>query len=59
MERIVKSKHTADEFIKIMQRMSSYTSQSTPLHPQLRPARRVREAKGDAQNQAQQKQAAF
>jgi len=59
VERIAKSKHTQDEFVQIIQRMSRYANQSTPLHPQLRKATRMREARGDALLEAQQKQAAF
>ena len=59
VERIMKSKHNEDEFLKVIQRMALYANQSTPLHPQVRKARRVREAKGDVLLQNQQRQAAY
>jgi streptogramin lyase len=59
VERIMKSKHNEDEFLKVIQRMALYANQSTPLHPQVRKARRVRETKGDVLLQNQQRQAAY
>lgn len=59
LERIAKSKHTADEFVQIIQRMGRYANQSTPIHPQLRKAQRQREARGDALAQTQLKQATY
>lgn len=35
LERIVRSTHTADEFLQVIQRMSLYSQGSTPAHPQL------------------------
>ena len=34
LERIVKSTHTADEFLQIFKRMAGYYPGSTPIHPQ-------------------------
>jgi streptogramin lyase len=52
VERIVKSNHDAASFVQVMQRMSSYANQSTPLHPQRRIAQRMLEERGDAQQAA-------
>ena len=38
LERIVRSKHDAAEWVKVQQRMLTYTNSSFPLHPQKRPA---------------------
>lgn len=35
VERIMRSNHSADEFVQIFQRMSLYAPGSTPLHPQM------------------------
>ena len=35
IERIMRSNHSADEFVQIFQRMSLYAPGSTPLHPQM------------------------
>ncbi len=40
VERIAKSKYTADEFVQALSRMATYANMSTPLHPQVRVADR-------------------
>jgi virginiamycin B lyase len=60
VERIVRSSYDADGFAQqILPRMAGYANQSTPLHPQRRMAQRLLEERGDAQKQAQAKQAEF
>ncbi|HEY3916282.1 MAG TPA: carboxypeptidase regulatory-like domain-containing protein [Stellaceae bacterium] len=41
IERIVRSTHSADEFMPLLTRMANYANNSTPLHPQLRVAKRT------------------
>ena len=56
LERIVKSSYDADGFMQVLTRMGGYSSQSTPLKPQLRPAVRVRPSDpADRLQQAQQR----
>jgi streptogramin lyase len=59
LERILRSKHTPDEFMKVMERMGNYANQSFPLHPQLRKAQRMLEERGDALAKTRQRQAEF
>ena len=47
LERVVKSRHSADEFMLVLPRMQSYVNQSIPAHPQLRRAERLMEERGD------------
>jgi virginiamycin B lyase len=58
-ERIVKSGHDTDEFLKVIERMGGYVNQSFPLHPQRRLAERMREEHGELRQKARQKQAEF
>jgi virginiamycin B lyase len=44
VERIVRSTHTADEFVQVLNRMANYANNSTPLHPQKRVAQRTPKA---------------
>ena len=44
LERIVRSTHSADDFMALLTRMSNYANNSTPLHPQLRVAKRTPKA---------------
>jgi virginiamycin B lyase len=44
VERIVRSTHTADEFVHVLSRMANYANNSTPLHPQKRVAQRTPKA---------------
>ncbi|HXR85892.1 MAG TPA: carboxypeptidase regulatory-like domain-containing protein, partial [Stellaceae bacterium] len=44
VERIVSSKHSADEFVQVLNRMANYANNSTPLHPQKRVAQRTPKA---------------
>jgi streptogramin lyase len=37
LERVARSTHTADEWVKVLQRMGRYAQGSTPERPQLRP----------------------
>jgi virginiamycin B lyase len=47
LERIVKSTHTADEFMQLLPRMQGYVNQSIPAAPQLRRGERLMEERGD------------
>jgi streptogramin lyase len=47
LERIVKSRYSADDFMQVLPRMQGYVNQSIPAHPQLRRAERLREERGD------------
>jgi virginiamycin B lyase len=52
VERIMRSKYDADGFLtQILPRMQGYVQQSLPIHPQLRPAERLMEERGDARLQ--------
>jgi virginiamycin B lyase len=52
VERIMRSKYDAEGFLtQILPRMQSYVQQSLPIHPQLRPAERMMEERGDARTQ--------
>ena len=53
LERIVKSRHSADDFMQVLPRMQSYVNQSIPAHPQLRRAERLMEERGDQRVQVQ------
>ena len=47
LERVVKSRHSADDFMQVLPRMQGYVNQSIPAHPQLRRAERLMEERGD------------
>jgi virginiamycin B lyase len=48
VERIMRSKYDSGEFLsQILPRMQSYVQQSLPIHPQLRPAERLMEERGE------------
>ncbi len=48
VERIMRSKYDADGFLtQILPRMQAYVQQSLPIHPQLRPAERLMEERGE------------
>jgi virginiamycin B lyase len=48
VERIMRSKYDAEGFLTgILPRMQSYVQQSMPIHPQLRPAERLMEERGE------------
>jgi virginiamycin B lyase len=47
LERIVKSRYGADDFMQVLPRMQGYVNQSIPAHPQLRRAERLMEERGD------------
>jgi virginiamycin B lyase len=48
VERIMRSKYDSNDFLtQILPRMQSYVQQSLPIHPQLRPAERLMEERGE------------
>jgi virginiamycin B lyase len=47
LERVVKSRYSADDFMQVLPRMQGYVNQSIPSHPQLRRAERLMEERGD------------
>jgi virginiamycin B lyase len=48
VERIMRSKYDSDGFLtQILPRMQSYVQQSLPIHPQIRPAERLMEERGE------------
>ena len=48
VERIMRSKYDTEGFLNgILPRMQSYVQQSLPIHPQLRPAERLMEERGE------------
>jgi virginiamycin B lyase len=48
LERVMRSQHSSDDFIKVvLPRMQGYVNQSTPLAPQLRKGERLMEERGD------------
>ena len=59
LERILSSKHTEEEFMKVMQRMGSYANQSFPLHIQKRMATRLLEVRGDELQKTRQRMASL
>ncbi len=59
LERVVRSQHSASEFMQVLPRMQGYVNQSIPAHPQLRRAERLMEERGDQRVQVQQKLADY
>jgi virginiamycin B lyase len=59
LERIVKSKHDAAEFVKVLERMGTYTNSSFPLHVQKRPQRWLLQPRGEALQQSRQRFAQY
>ncbi len=59
LERILRSKHDAADFMKVMDRMGNYANQSFPYHPQKRMAMRMLEERGDQLQKTRQRQADF
>ena len=59
LERVVRSKHPAAEFPKVLERMANYVNQSSPMHPQLRKADRLYEERGAGRDQARLRQADY
>jgi virginiamycin B lyase len=48
LERIARSKYSAEDFLtQVLPRMQGYVQQSLPIHPQLRPAERLMEERGE------------
>jgi virginiamycin B lyase len=59
LDFITRSRHTPSEFIQVMERMSTYANQSTPLKPQKRKAERLLEDRGESRRLARERQAAY
>jgi len=59
LDFITRSRHTSTEFIQVMERMSTYANQSTPLKPQRRKAERLLEDRGESRRLARERQAAY
>jgi virginiamycin B lyase len=59
LERVVRSDHSANDFISVLQRMQGYVNQSIPAHPQLRHADRLMEERGDQRVQVQRRLADY
>ena len=59
LERIVRSHHNADEFVKVLERMGTYANSATPLRPQRRKADRLLEARGEQLQRTRQRQAQY
>jgi virginiamycin B lyase len=59
LERILRSKHTPEEFSKVLDRMGSYANQSFPLHLQKRKADRLLEERGEYREKTRQRLAEF
>jgi streptogramin lyase len=59
LERVVKSRYSADDFMQVLPRMQSYVNQSIPAHPQLRRAERLMEERGDQRVQVHRKLADY
>jgi streptogramin lyase len=59
LERVVRSEHSADDFMPVLRRMQGYVNQSIPAHPQLRHADRLMEERGDQRVQVQQQLADY
>jgi len=47
LERVLKSRHSTDDFMQVLPRMQGYVNQSIPAAPQLRRAERLMEERGD------------
>jgi len=59
LDFITRSRHTSAEFIQVMERMSTYANQSTPLKPQHRKAERLLEDRGESRRLARERQAEY
>jgi streptogramin lyase len=59
LQPIVRSKHTAAQWLRVIQRMGGYTNSSFPLHTQKRPARWLLAPRGEALQQSQERLAQF
>jgi virginiamycin B lyase len=59
LERVVKSRYSADDFMQLLPRMQGYVNQSIPAHPQLRRAERLMEERGDQRVQVHRKLADY
>jgi streptogramin lyase len=59
LERIVKSRHDAAEWVGVLQRMGGYTNSAFPLHIQKRPARWLLAPRGEALRQSQERFAQY
>ena len=52
LERIVKSRHDAAQWVGVLERMARYTNSAFPLHIQMRPARWLLAPRGEALQQS-------
>ncbi len=59
LDFITRSRHTSAEFIQVMERMSTYANQSTPLKPQRRKAERLLEDRGESRRLAREREAGY
>jgi streptogramin lyase len=59
LERVMRSRHNTEEFLKVLERMGTYANGATPLHPQTRRAARLLEERGEARQRTQQRQAEY
>ncbi len=59
LERVVRSKYDTDGFLSTVQRMATYTNNSTPLNPQKKVALRDTDAVGEDRINVQRTQASF
>ncbi len=59
LDFITRSRHTSAEFIQVMERMSTYANQSTPLKPQRRKAEHLLEDRGESRRLARERQATY
>jgi len=59
LDFITRSRHTAPEFVQVMERMGGYANQSTPLAPQKRKAQRLLENRGESLRLTRERQAAY
>ena len=59
LERVVRGKHPASDYPKVLERMGNYVNQSSPLHMQLRKADRLYEERGEARERNRLRQADF
>ena len=59
LDLITRSRHSAEEFLQVMQRMGTYANQATPLQPQKRLAERLLEERGAQRQQSRQRNAEY
>lgn len=59
LERVMRSKHDSEQFVKVIERMANYVNQSSPLRPQKRIADRLYEERGEARLRNWKRQADY